>query len=64
MFGPGEMVQTNSKNKKPAQKGAFKRQAKNCVHVAFFWQVSGNVLSCDYLGHKVMQLWLGRHGGC
>lgn len=52
------------KIKKPAQKGPFLKQAKNCMCTAFFWQVNGKVLSCEYLGHKVMQLWLRKYGGC
>ena len=48
------------KIKKPAQKGPF----LNGMCIAFFCQVNGKVLSCEYLGHKVMQLWLRKYGGC
>lgn len=34
------------KIKKPAQKGPFLKQAKNCMCIAFFWQVNGKVLIC------------------
>lgn len=64
VYSPGEMAQTCSENKKARPEGTFVKAGQKLYVHCIFWQVNGKVLSCEYLGHKVMQLWLRKYGGC
>ena len=52
------------KIKKARPEGTFLKAGQKLYMHCIFWQVNGKVLSCEYLGHKVMQLWLRKYGGC